>query len=62
MINSLESIFPGTKQSIMQGFEKIAEMPGGKGGQIELGSCRDCKEPCVKDLCKACELLRSLKG
>lgn len=62
MINSLESIFPGTKQSTLQGFEKIAEMAKGKEGQIELGSCRNCKEPCVKDLCKACELLMRLKG
>lgn len=59
MINSLESIFPGTKQSMLQGFEKIAEMAKGKGGQIELGACRECKEPCVKDLCKACELLKT---
>ena len=26
MMNGLESQFPGTKQSMMQGFEKIAEM------------------------------------
>ncbi len=63
MMNSLESQFPGTKQSTLQGFEKIAEMAKTKGrwAQIDLGVCRECGEPCVKDLCKACELLERLK-
>ena len=63
MMNSLESQFPGSKQSTLQGFEKIAEMAKTKGrwAQIDLGVCRECGEPCVKDLCKACELLERLK-
>jgi len=63
MMNSLESQFPGTKQSTLQGFEKIAEIAKKKGrwAQIDLGVCRECGEPCVKDLCKACELLERLK-
>jgi uncharacterized protein (TIGR00269 family) len=63
MMNSLESQFPGTKQSTLQGFEKIAEMAKKKGRwtQIDLGVCGECGEPCVKDLCKACELLERLK-
>ena len=28
---------------------------------MELGKCQRCSEPCVKDLCKACELLGKLK-
>ena len=28
---------------------------------MELGKCQCCREPCVKDLCKACELLGKLK-
>jgi len=63
MMNSLESQFPGTKRSTLQGFEKIAEIAKKKGrwAQIDLGVCRKCGEPCVKDLCKACELQERLK-
>ncbi len=61
MMNSLECLFPGTKQSTMRGFESISEMAKGNWAQIDLGACRKCGEPCVKDLCKACELLCKLK-
>ena len=60
MMNSLESLFPGTKQSTMQGFEKLAEMAKGMRTQVDLRACRKCGEPCVEDLCKACELLGKL--
>jgi uncharacterized protein (TIGR00269 family) len=57
MMNCLESQFPGTKQSTVQGFEKIAAKGQGTYAQMELAACKECGEPCVKDLCKACELL-----
>ena len=62
MMNSLESLFPGTKQSTLQVYERILEHTVGQGGQIDLASCHRCGEPCVKDLCKACELQERLKG
>lgn len=61
LMNRLESLFPGTRQTTMQGFEKIAEMAGGDWAPMELGKCQCCREPCVKDLCKACELLGKLR-
>ena len=60
MMNSLESQFPGTKQSTVRGFEKMAERAHGYA-QMELSACRQCGEPCVKELCKACELLGRLE-
>ena len=62
MMNSLENLFPGTKQSTMQGFEKLAEMAKGMRTQVDLGACHKCGEPCVEDLCKACQLLVAIKG
>ena len=62
MMNSLESQFPGTKQSTVQGFEKIAKRAQGSFSQMELAACRLCGEPCVKELCKACELLGHLRS
>jgi len=61
MMNRLESLFPKTKQSTMQGFEKIVKMSKGKWSQIDLGICRECGEPSVKELCKACELAKEVK-
>jgi len=62
MMNRLEDLVPGTKQSTMQGFERISELAKGKWAQIDLGACLECGEPCVKDLCKACELAKKAKG
>jgi len=62
MMNCLESQFPGTKHSTVEGFEKIVAKAQGSYAQMELASCRQCGEPCVKELCKACELLEILKN
>ena len=62
MMNLLESQFPGTKRSTVQGFEKIATRAQGNYAQMELSACRECGEPCVKELCKACELLGILRS
>jgi uncharacterized protein (TIGR00269 family) len=62
MMNSLENLFPGTRQSTMRGFEKIARIASGDWTQIELGKCHECGEPCVGKMCKACELMGKLKG
>jgi uncharacterized protein (TIGR00269 family) len=61
MMNSMENLFPGIRQSTLRGFEKIAKIAGGNWAQIELGKCHECGEPCVGKMCKACELLVKLK-
>jgi len=61
MMNSIERLFPGTRQSTLRGFERIAAMAKGKWTGIDLLKCRKCGEPCVRDLCKACELLERLR-
>jgi uncharacterized protein (TIGR00269 family) len=61
MMNRLESLFPGTKQSTVRGFEKMTARAQSSYAQMQLASCRQCAEPCVKQLCKACELLEQLK-
>lgn len=62
MINRLENLYPGTKHSVLNGFEKVTELAGSEWTQMDLASCGICGEPCVKDVCKACELLGKLKG
>jgi uncharacterized protein (TIGR00269 family) len=61
MMNRIERLFPGTRHSALQGFEEIAEMAKGRWTGIDLERCRRCGEPCVRDICKACELLERLK-
>jgi uncharacterized protein (TIGR00269 family) len=61
MMNRLEDLFPGTKHSTLEGYERVLRLADGRWAQIDLSSCRICGEPCVNDLCKACELLAKLK-
>jgi len=61
MMNCLEREFPGTKHSTVRGFEKIATRSQGGYAQMELAACKECGEPCVKELCKACELLNEIR-
>jgi hypothetical protein len=28
---------------------------------MELAACKECGEPCVRELCKACELLEEIR-
>jgi len=62
MLNSLEKNFPGTKRSILKGFGAISGLAADRYPQMDLSRCRLCGEPCVKDICKACELDARLKA
>lgn len=61
MMNRLESLFPGVKRTTVGGFVDIISAASGCFSQVELGACRQCGEPCVEGLCKACELLDGIK-
>jgi len=60
MMNVLESQSPGTKLSLVGGFEKLAERIQGDWAQMDLAVCRKCGEPCVGESCKACQLLEEI--
>ena len=61
MMNALESQFPGTKLSTVQGFESLAQRMQGDWAQMDLAACQKCGEPCVGESCKACQLLEEIK-
>lgn len=61
MLNEFEDKHPGTKYSIVRGFEKISDVIKDNNPQIGLSMCRICGEPCVGDVCKTCTLLREMK-
>lgn len=62
MMNDLESLFPGTRQSTLKGFERIEELCKEGWAQMVLKKCQECGESCVGKRCKACELLEKLKS
>ena len=62
MMNRMESLFPGTRQRTIQGFERIEDLCKEGWAQMELAECRECGEPCVGKRCKACELLGMMVG
>ena len=62
----LEENHPGTRHSIMAGYEKLAalaaEAYGGENGDKDFGECDDCGAPTARDLCRRCNLLDALEA
>ncbi len=60
MLNNLEAEHPGTKAGIVNSFLKLMpflkQMPVAK----ELDSCKCCGEPSGKDLCNACNIVKTV--
>ncbi|MHC1579583.1 MAG: TIGR00269 family protein [Candidatus Alkanophagales archaeon] len=53
-LNDFERRHPGTRYSILRGFERLVQ----HGWQhFELKSCERCGEPCAGNLCQACKIL-----
>jgi uncharacterized protein (TIGR00269 family) len=58
MLNDFEAVHPGSKYSIMQGFERITRLP--RKETFRSASCRVCGEPCSSGICQSCKLLDQL--
>lgn len=59
MLNELEDKYPGTKHTLLKGYEKIlglAIIP-----QHGISKCKICGKPSAKEVCKACTLLKLLR-
>ncbi|MFQ3293737.1 MAG: hypothetical protein ACI9EZ_001966 [Halobacteriales archaeon] len=63
LLLGLEEDHPGTRHSIVSGYEELAEMAAeyykGDGG-ADLGECRECGATTTRDVCRTCGLLASL--
>jgi hypothetical protein len=44
----------------MKGFDSLSDLLAMRYPSMELSPCNICGEPCVKDSCKACQLLSRL--
>ncbi|MBV0923922.1 TIGR00269 family protein [Halomicroarcula limicola] len=62
----LEENHPGTRHSIMAGYEKLAALAadayGGDDADAEFGECDSCGAPTARDLCRKCNLLDALEA
>ena len=62
----LEQNHPGTRHSIMAGYEKLAALAaqtyGGDDAEADFGECENCGAPTARDRCRKCNLLDALEA
>jgi uncharacterized protein (TIGR00269 family) len=61
MLNDFEFRHPGTKYSIMGGFENMIDCLREKYPQVPLSKCKSCGEPGIHATCQACKLKKRVK-
>lgn len=61
MLNDFEFKHPGTKYSIMRGFDNIVGCLKEKYQQVPLESCEVCGEPSIEKVCQTCKLKQRIK-
>ena len=57
LLNNFETRHPGTKYSLLRGFDKLAGALGKEFPPARIEKCRICGETCTEDICQACKLL-----
>lgn len=57
MLNNFEIKHPGTKYSLLRGFDKLAAALAKELPPAKIEKCRICGETCTEDICQACRLL-----
>jgi uncharacterized protein (TIGR00269 family) len=65
LLLKLEENHPGTRHSIMSGYEELAELAADAyGGDEEgnLGECEECGSTTSADVCRKCRLLASMEA
>jgi uncharacterized protein (TIGR00269 family) len=64
LLYELEERHPGTRHSIMAGYEELAELAAAehRDGPVDVGECDRCGSPTRDDLCRKCGLLDALEA
>jgi uncharacterized protein (TIGR00269 family) len=57
MLNNFEIKHPGTKYSLLRGFDKLAGALAKELPPAKIEKCRICGETCTEDICQVCKLL-----
>jgi uncharacterized protein (TIGR00269 family) len=61
MLNEFERKHPGTKYSVMRGYERLSEFLPKAQPERKLVQCERCGEASASRMCKACEILEMMK-
>jgi len=62
MINHMDEKHAGTKFAIFQSIERIRPALKGIADKDEFKNCTECGEPASQELCKTCQLLKTVKN
>lgn len=63
MLNEFESKHPGTRYSIMRGYERVAEfLPAARLPGRKILQCERCGGASASVICKACEMIEKIKS
>jgi uncharacterized protein (TIGR00269 family) len=66
LLLKLEENHPGTRHSIMAGYEELAGLAadeyGEDGDEAEVGTCEECGAPTPRDRCRKCALLDAVNA
>ena len=57
MLNNFEISHPGTKYSLVRGFDTLVPMVAAALPESPMTICRICGEPCNDNVCQACRML-----
>lgn len=57
LLNSFEINHPGTKYSLLRGFDKLVGALAKELPPAKIDKCRICGDTCTEDICQACKLL-----
>ncbi|WP_435098525.1 tRNA 2-thiolation protein NcsA [Halarchaeum sp. P4] len=64
LLLSLEEAHPGTRHSIMAGYEEMAAMAAERyrsdGSEADLNECTECGAPTTRDVCRKCYLVEAV--
>jgi tRNA(Ile)-lysidine synthase TilS/MesJ len=62
----LEENHPGTRHSIMAGYEELAELAAQRYGEdsdsSDLGECERCGSTTGRDVCRKCRLIEAVEA
>jgi len=62
MINDLEEKYPGSKHGLVASFLEVLPLLKEKYKSGKVQYCKSCEEPCAKEICNACEIIKKLKS
>lgn len=64
VLHSLEEAHPGTRHSIMAGYERLAALAATEHTpeKTPLTPCVDCGRPTPREICRTCELVTRVEG